>query len=104
MISVVGIAAMIWVGGHILLVGTNDLGWHAPYDLVHHLEVAAHDSVEVVGAVLGWLVNTAASALVGLLVGAVVVTRGAAAAVRAQEASLRTRRPPTSPERDLSPT
>jgi len=72
-ISVVGIAAMIWVGGHILLVGTNDLGWHAPYDLVHHLEVAAHDSVEVVGAVLGWLVNTAASALVGLLVGAVVV-------------------------------
>ena len=37
------------------------------------LEVAAHDSVEVVGAVLGWLVNTAASAVVGLLVGAVVV-------------------------------
>jgi predicted DNA repair protein MutK len=73
-ISVVGIAAMIWVGGHILLVGTDDLGWHAPYDLVHHLEVAAHDAVEVVGGVLGWLVNTAASALVGLLVGAVVVT------------------------------
>jgi predicted DNA repair protein MutK len=73
-ISVVGIAAMIWVGGHILLVGTNDLGWHAPYALVHHLEVAAHDSVEAVGAVLGWLVNTAGSALVGLLVGAVVVT------------------------------
>ncbi len=74
MISVVGIAAMIWVGGHILLVGTDDLGWHAPYDVVHHLEEAAHDSVAVVGGVLGWLVNTAASALVGLLVGAVVVT------------------------------
>ena len=29
--------------------------------------------LEVVGTVLGWLVNTAASALVGLLVGAVVV-------------------------------
>ena len=38
MISVVGIAAMLWVGGHILLVGLDDLGWHAPYDLVHHLE------------------------------------------------------------------
>jgi hypothetical protein len=72
-VSVVGVAAMIWVGGHILLVGTDDLGWHAPYELVHHLEVAAHDAVEVVGGVLGWLVNTAASALVGLLVGAVVV-------------------------------
>ncbi len=72
-VSVIGIAAMIWVGGHILLVGTDDLGWHAPYDIVHQLEVAAHDAVDVVGGVLGWLVNTAASALVGLLVGAVAV-------------------------------
>ena len=72
-VSVIGIAAMIWVGGHILLVGTDDLGWHAPYDLVHHLEVAAHDAVAVVGGLLGWLVNTAASAVVGLLVGAVAV-------------------------------
>jgi predicted DNA repair protein MutK len=72
-ISVVGIAAMLWVGGHILLVGTDDLGWHAPYELVHHLEVAVHDSVAVVGGVLGWLVNTVASAVVGLLVGAVAV-------------------------------
>ncbi len=73
-VSIVGIAAMIWVGGHILLVGADDLGWHAPYDIVHHLEEAAHDAVAVVGGVLGWLVNTAASALVGLLVGAVAVT------------------------------
>jgi predicted DNA repair protein MutK len=73
-VSVVGIAAMIWVGGHILLVGTDDLGWHGPYELVHHLETAAHDAVEVVGGLLGWVVNTGASALVGLLVGAVAVT------------------------------
>ena len=72
-ISVVGIAAMTWVGGHILLVGLDDLGWHAPYDLVHHLEEAVHDSVGALGGVLGWLTNTAASAMVGLLVGAVVV-------------------------------
>ncbi len=39
-LGVVGIAAMTWVGGHILLVGVDDLGWHAPYDLVHHLEEA----------------------------------------------------------------
>jgi len=72
-LSVVGTAAMLWVGGHILLVGVDDLGWHGPYELVHHLEEAAHDAVHGVGAVLGWLVNTAASALVGLLVGAVVL-------------------------------
>jgi predicted DNA repair protein MutK len=72
-ISVVGTAAMLWVGGHILLVGADDLGWTAPYDVVHHLEEVAHDAVSVGGGVLGWLANTAASAVVGLVVGAVVV-------------------------------
>ena len=72
-ISVVGVAAMLWVGGHILLVGTEDLGWGALYDLVHHLEEAVHDATGAAGAVLGWLVNTAASAVIGVLVGAVVV-------------------------------
>ena len=72
-ISVVGTAAMLWVGGHILLNGVDDLGWHALYDLVHHAEEAVHDAVEGIGAALAWLVNTAASALIGLVVGAVVV-------------------------------
>ncbi len=72
-ISVVGVAAMLWVGGHILLVGADDLGWHPPYDLVHHLEEEVHHAVAGLGAALGWLVNTAASAVVGLAVGAVVV-------------------------------
>ena len=29
---------MLWVGGHILLVGTDELGWHWPYSVVHDLE------------------------------------------------------------------
>ena len=72
-ISVVGTVAMLWVGGHILLIGAEELGWHTPYDAVHHLEVAVGDAVGAMGAVLGWLVNTALSAVAGLLVGAVVV-------------------------------
>ena len=71
-ISLVGIAAMLWVGGHILLVGTDDLGWHAPYEQVHHWEEAVHD-VAGLGGVLAWSVNTLASAVVGVVVGAVVV-------------------------------
>ncbi|KGI67542.1 DUF808 domain-containing protein [Mycolicibacterium rufum] len=71
-LSVVGTAAMLWVGGHILLVGTDTLGWHAPYGLVHHAEGYVHD-VAGVGGVLAWLVNTAASAVIGLIVGAVVL-------------------------------
>ncbi len=72
-ITVIGTAAMLWVGGHILLVSSDELGWHTPYELVHHWEVAVHDAVEGVGALLAWLVNTLASAVIGLAVGAVVV-------------------------------
>jgi predicted DNA repair protein MutK len=72
-ISVVGVVAMLWVGGHILLVGVDDLGWHAPYDLVHHWEEGVHDAVGGIGGALAWLVNTAASAVIGVVVGAVVV-------------------------------
>ncbi len=72
-ISVVGTAAMLWVGGHILLVGTDDLGWHGPYGLVHHAEEAVHEAAGALGGIAGWFVNTLASAAVGLVVGAVVV-------------------------------
>jgi predicted DNA repair protein MutK len=72
-LTVVGTAAMLWVGGHILLVGTHDLGWHGLYGVVHHLEEAAHDATGALGGVVGWLVNTLASALLGLVVGALVV-------------------------------
>jgi hypothetical protein len=72
-ISVVGTVAMLWVGGHILLVGADDLGWHTPYEWVHHLEEDVHHATGALGAVLGWLVNTALSAVAGVVVGAVVV-------------------------------
>ena len=72
-LSAVGTVAMLWVGGHILLQGTYDLGWHPPYDLVHHGEEYVSHAVEAVGGLLAWLVNTAASAVIGLVVGALVV-------------------------------
>ena len=71
-LSVIGIAAMLWVGGHILLVGLDELGWTTPYHLVHLLEEAVH-GVAGVGGVLAWVVNTVASALVGLVVGTLIV-------------------------------
>lgn len=73
-LSVVGVAAMLWVGGHIILVGLEETGWlPQPYEFVHHLEVLVHDATGALGGILGWLTNTVASAILGLLVGAVVV-------------------------------
>jgi len=81
-ISAVGTAAMLWVGGHIILVGVHDLngavtdgepGWHWLYDKIHHAEHEIADAVAVVGGALGWLVNTVASAVIGLVVGLVIM-------------------------------
>jgi len=72
-LSTVGVVAMLWVGGHILLGGSDELGWHGPYALVHAAETAVADAVPVLGGVLAWLVNTLASAVIGLAVGALVV-------------------------------
>jgi predicted DNA repair protein MutK len=71
-LSIVGTAAMLWVGGHILIAGADELGWSGPYDVVHDLEGAV-DGVAGIGGVLGWLVNTAVSAVVGLAVGLAVM-------------------------------
>ena len=87
-ISLIGTLAMLWVGGHIFLVSLYEIGgtdgllegtWlgdvlHAPYDVIHHWEVAVHDAIGgALGSFAGWLVNTLASAVVGLLVGGLVL-------------------------------
>ena len=73
LLSKVGIAAMLWVGGHILLVGLDELGVSFLYDAVHHLEEDVDHALGSVGGVAAWLTNTAASALLGLAVGAIAV-------------------------------
>ncbi len=66
-ISVIGTFAMLWVGGHILVVGLAEFNVTWPYDFIHGAEVA------VGGGVLGWVVNTFFSLIVGLIWGAVIV-------------------------------
>ena len=71
-LAIIGTAAMLWVGGHIILIGAKELGWSGPYDVVHNIEEAVR-GIGGVGGVLAWLVNTSISAVVGLFVGAIVV-------------------------------
>ena len=72
-LSAVGTVAMLWVGGHILLAGSDHLGWHTPYDWVHHVEDQVRHTFGSVGGVLAWVVDTGVSAVVGLVVGFIVV-------------------------------
>ncbi|WP_018295891.1 DUF808 domain-containing protein [Corynebacterium lubricantis] len=66
-IGVIGTIAMLWVGGHIMIVGFEEFGWTWPYDTIHSLETA------VGGGFLGWLLNTAGSFVAGLIWGFIIV-------------------------------
>lgn len=75
-ISLVGTVAMLWVGGHILLanVGEEGLGWlNAPYAWVHHIEHIIAEATGAFGSALGWSFNTLCSAVIGLMVGSLLV-------------------------------
>jgi predicted DNA repair protein MutK len=72
-LSVVGTAAMLWVGGGILLHGAEVLGFAAPAEFVHHLAEAAHDAVPL-GGVVSWLLTALLSGVLGVAVGAVIAT------------------------------
>lgn len=73
-LTVVGIAAMLWVGGHILLVNVGEAGFHWPADRLHDLEHWVTDAVSGgFGGVLSWAASTVTSAAVGLVIGLIVV-------------------------------
>ena len=71
-LSLVGTAAMLWVGGGIILHGAHELGLHTPSDLAHAAEHWVEAATGAAGAVLGWLTYAVLSALVGLVLGAIV--------------------------------
>jgi len=68
-LSVVGTVAMLWVGGHIVVDSLHKLGWDGLYGPIHAAEHAVH---EMAGGVLGWLTATTLSAIVGLILGAII--------------------------------
>jgi predicted DNA repair protein MutK len=71
-LAVIGTAAMIWVGGGILLHGAEELGLAGPAHVVHHAsEVAGHAS-GALGSAVAWIVTAALSGVVGLIVGGLV--------------------------------
>lgn len=68
-LTVVGTAAMIWVGGNIVVHALHELGWHAPYALIHDAAVGAAAAVPAAAGVVQWAVTAALDGVVGLLLG-----------------------------------
>lgn len=72
-LAVVGTAAMLWVGGHIIVDGLRRMGWTGPYDVVHAIESAVAGVAGPLSGLAGWLANTVASLAIGAAIGAVIV-------------------------------
>lgn len=72
-LSVIGTAAMLWVGGHIIIDGLDKFGFSAPAHFLHDLALSAGHALPAAEAVVEWLVETLGSALVGVVVGAFIV-------------------------------
>lgn len=73
-LSVIGTAAMLWVGGGILVHGLEVL--HVATAIPHAIHDAAHFAGEASGplsAVVEWLMNALGAAVVGLVVGGAIV-------------------------------
>ncbi|MFZ0267790.1 DUF808 domain-containing protein [Caulobacter sp.] len=71
-LTVIGTAAMLWVGGGIIVHGLEH--FHLT-PVPHWVEAASHWAAQVpgIGVVTGWLAMAACSAVVGLIVGGVIV-------------------------------
>jgi len=69
-LSVVGTAAMIWVGGGIILHGMGVYGPPSIHHAVHAAAETVAHAVPPLAAVLEWAVEAAISGVVGLVVGA----------------------------------
>lgn len=72
-LTVVGTAAMLWVGGNIITHGLKSLGVKGPYDAIHHAAEAAAAALPQAPDLAAWLVTAGLDAVIGVVLGAVIV-------------------------------
>ncbi len=72
-ISTMGTAAMLWVGGNIVVHGLHTLGVHWPYDTVHDLSEMAAGAIGAAEGFVGWFATAALDGILGLGLGLLLI-------------------------------
>ncbi|BBF71093.1 DUF808 domain-containing protein [Sphingomonas bisphenolicum] len=72
-LSVVGTAAMLWVGGGLIVHGLHEFHLDPIPGAIHHVAQGAAQAIPAIGGLLDWLVNAIGGAIVGLVIGGIVV-------------------------------
>ena len=71
-LSIIGTAAMVWVGGGIIVHGMEAFGFTAIPHVIHHAAEVAAASAGALSGVVGWLVGAIGSGIVGIVIGGVI--------------------------------
>jgi uncharacterized protein len=72
-LSIVGTAAMLWVGGGIIVHGLEAFHLTVIPGTVHHFAEVARLATSFAGGITAWIVTAIGSAIVGIVVGGVIV-------------------------------
>jgi len=72
-LAIVGTAAMLWVGGGILLHGLEEFGVTAPGHVVHDLAAWTAGLLPALSGAVSWIATAALSGVIGLVVGAITI-------------------------------
>ncbi len=73
LLGVVGTAAMIWVGGGIIVHGLEEYGLPFIGNTIHHGADIAGNAFPALSGVAEWIIAAIGSGIVGVLVGAVLI-------------------------------
>lgn len=73
MLGVVGTAAMLWVGGGLIVHGLHEFHWDLVPGAIHHVAQGAAHGLPAIAPVVEWVVNAVGAGIVGLIVGGIVV-------------------------------
>ncbi len=72
-LMIVGTAAMLWVGGNIVTHALKEMGWTAPYDVIHHSAEGAALAVSQAQGFVAWAVTAGLDGILGLVLGLLIV-------------------------------
>ena len=72
-LAVVGTAAMVWVGGGIIVHGLEEFGLSTLPHLIHDTAHHAAEALPFAAGAVNWIVGAIGAAIVGLIIGAVIV-------------------------------
>lgn len=73
LLSALGVVAMAWVGGGILLHGLHEFGVHAPGQAIAFIAGAASAAAPALGGAAGWTITALGSALFGVAAGGAMI-------------------------------